>query len=105
MDSVLRMIGLAKRAGKVVTGAEIVESAVKKGKARLVVIATDISENGRKAITDTCKYYKVKYIECGLKEDLGRYTGSESRAVISINDYRFADSVLKKYAEVIDREE
>ena len=63
LDKVLGMIGLAKRAGKVVTGAEICETAVKKGQSKLIIIAGDISENGRKAITDACKYYKVKYIE------------------------------------------
>ena len=105
MDSVLGMIGLAKRAGKVVTGAEICGAAIKKGRSGLIIIAGDISENSRKAITDTCKYYKVKYIEYADKEKLGKITGSQERAVISVNDRGFAKAVLEKYAEAYDRKE
>lgn len=93
------MIGLAKRAGKVVTGAEICEAAIKKGKSKLIIIAGDISENGRKSITDACKYYKVKFIEYADKSRLGKITGSEARAVVSVNDVGFAQAVLDKYAE------
>ena len=105
MDNVLGMIGLAKRAGKIVTGAEICEAAVKKGKSKLIIIAGDISENGRKAITDACKYYNVKYIEYADKSQLGKFTGSEERAVVSVNDRGFADTILKKYAESLIRKE
>ena len=105
MDNVLGMIGLAKRAGKIVTGAEICEAAVKKGKSKLIIIAGDISEIGRKAITDTCKYYKVKYIENADKSQLGKFTGSSERAVVSVNDKGFAEPILKKYAESLIRKE
>ena len=105
MDNVLGMIGLAKRAGKIVTGAEICEAAVKKGKSKLIIIAGDISENGRKAITDTCKYYKVKYIEYADKSQLGKITGAEERAVVSVNDRGFSQTILKKYAESLIRKE
>ncbi len=105
MDSVLGMIGFAKRAGKVVTGTELCEAAVKNGKSRLIIIAGDISENGRKSITDACKYYKVKYIRYGDKAQLGKITGADERAAVSVNDGNFARAVLKKYAEVYDRKE
>lgn len=97
MDNVLGMIGLAKRAGKVVTGAKNCEDCVRKGKSHLIIIATDISDNGKKAIVDCCGFYKVKLIEYGKKEDLGKFTGSIERAVISINDRGFAKTILDKY--------
>ncbi len=97
MDNVLGMIGLAKRAGKVVTGAEICEAHVKKGKAHLVIIAKDISENGKKAMSDCCNFYKVRYIEYGTKSDLGKFTGSDERAVVAISDRGFAKTILDKY--------
>ena len=104
MDNVLGMIGLAKRAGKVVTGAEICEAAVKKGKSHLIIIAEDISENGKKAICDCCKFYKVGFIEYGKKSDLGRFTGSDERAVVSINDRGFAKTMLDKFASIAREE-
>lgn len=105
MDSVLGMIGLAKRAGKICTGAEICEAAIKKGKSKLIIIAGDISDNGKKAITDACKYYNVKYIEYADKKKLGNFTGSDERAVVSVNDTGFAETILKKYAGAYDRKE
>ena len=104
MDNVLGMIGLAKRAGKVVTGAEICEAHIKKGKSHLIIIAKDISENGRKAITDCCKFYKVRFIEYGSKSDLGRFTGSDERAVISIGDRGFARTILDKFGSIAREE-
>ena len=64
-----------------------------------------IEENGRKSIIDACKYYKVKYIRYGDKAQLGKITGADERAAVSVNDGNFARAVLKKYAEVYDRKE
>ena len=44
-DRILNLIGLAMKAGKVVSGEFSVEKCIKSGKARLVIIATDASEN------------------------------------------------------------
>lgn len=105
MDNILGMLGLARRARKAVSGAEIAEAAVKNGKARLVIVAKDTTDTGKKAITDACEYYGVKYIEYGTKEQLGKIMGAHVRTVVSINDAGFAGAVLKKYAEAYDRKE
>lgn len=44
-DSILSMIGLAKRAGKVVSGEFSTEKAVKENKAKLVIVSEDASNN------------------------------------------------------------
>ena len=92
----LGMLGLAKRAGKVVTGEEKSLKAIRSGNARLVIIANDASLNTRKSITDSCKYYGIKYVETAQKAELGKYTGAESRAVVSVNDDNFAKAILDK---------
>jgi len=94
----LQMIGLAKKAGKVVTGEFLCEKAIKEGESALVIIASDISQNGKKSITDSCKHYKVQYIEYSDKEQLGRITGGGERAVVSVSDNGFAEAILKKYS-------
>ena len=104
-DKVLSMIGLAKRANKVCAGAPLCEKEIKANKSELIIIAKDISENGRKAITDSCKYYSVKYIEYSTKEDLGRAVGAAGdRTVLSINDKGFADAVMNKYADLLKQD-
>ena len=68
-DKVLSMIGLAARAGKVVSGEFSTEKAVKSGKAFLTIVAEDASANTRKNFTDMCAYYQVPIRIYGTKED------------------------------------
>ncbi|MDY3929193.1 MAG: ribosomal L7Ae/L30e/S12e/Gadd45 family protein [Clostridia bacterium] len=98
-DKILSMTGLAKRAGKVTGGAPLCEKDIKNGKSKLIIIAKDISYNGKKAITDACRHYSVKYIEYADMYALGSAIGSEGvRTVVSVNDKNFADAILTKYA-------
>lgn len=100
-DRILSMIGLAKRAGKITAGTPLCEKAIKSGKSELIIIAKDISENGRKSITDACKYYSVRYIEYSDMYVLSTAIGAEGvRVVVSVNDKGFADAILNKYADL-----
>ena len=46
----MNLIGLAMRAGKLITGEELTIAEIRKQKAKLVFVATDASENTRKKI-------------------------------------------------------
>lgn len=94
MDKLLSMLGLAKRAGKVSTGAFICRKAISSRRARLVLLASDASENTKKAISDPCRHYGVKLIEYSDMESLGHATGGGDRAVVSVNDCNFAKAIL-----------
>ena len=96
LNGFLGMLGLAKRAGKVVTGEDKCSKAIKSGGAKLVIIATDASSNTKKAVADSCNYYGVRYIETASKAELGKYTGAENRAVVSVDDSNFAKAILDK---------
>lgn len=100
-DKVLSMIGLAKKAGKISNGAPNCEKAIKSKNSRLIIVACDISDNGKKAITDCCKYYSVNYIEYSDKYTLADCIGSSGVCTaISVNDDGFAEAISKKYAEL-----
>ena len=45
---VMNLMGLAMRAGKLITGEELTIAEIRKQKAKLVFVATDASENTRK---------------------------------------------------------
>ena len=87
----LGMLGLAKRAGKVQTGEDICSKAVKSGVSKLIIVACDASDNTKKSITDSCKF-----VEAGSKAELGKFTGADSRAVVSVNDDNFAKAILDR---------
>lgn len=97
MNRVLSMLGLAKRAGKISTGAFICSKSIKQGRAKLVILAGDASANTKKSINDSCKYYKVKIIEMSDMAALGHATGGGERAVISVEDNNFAKAILDRY--------
>lgn len=97
-NKTLSMLGLAKRAGKVVSGEFSVEKAVRSGKAYLVIVAEDASANTRKNFTDMCTYYKLPLIFTGTKEALGHAIGCEVRASVAVTDSGFAQSIEKSVA-------
>ncbi len=94
MDKVLGMIGLAKRAGKVTTGEFLCEKAIKSGQSKLIIIAEDISDNGKKDIINSCNYYGVQHIIFKTSAELGKITGSGKRTVVSVNDDNFKNAIL-----------
>lgn len=95
-DEVLRFLGLAKRAKRLVSGEFMTENAVKSGKASLVVIAGDVSENTRKKFKNMCEYYQVPVQEYATKESLGHSLGKEYRASLAVTDEGMAKTVLEK---------
>lgn len=94
-DKVLSMLGLARRAGKTKSGSFSAEKSVKSGKAALVIIAEDVSENTRKLFTDKCSFRKIPIFTYATMDALGNAIGSEGRAVVSVEDPGFARALIK----------
>ena len=93
MNKAERMIGLATRAGKVITGLELCEKAVKANKAKLIILTKETSENSERFFMNSG--IDVIYLES--KEILGKCTGKETRSVAVITDKNFSTAVLKAY--------
>ncbi|MDH6363040.1 ribosomal protein L7Ae-like RNA K-turn-binding protein [Enterococcus sp. PF1-24] len=95
-QAVLNFLGLAMRAGKLVTGEEMVIKTIQKEQAKFVFVANDASENTRKRLTDKCLYYKVPinftFDETELSLAIGR-----KRMIIAIVDEGFG----RKFEELI----
>lgn len=95
-DKVLSLIGLATKAGKIVSGEFSVEKAVKSGKAHLVLVAEDASENTKKMFQNMCEYRNVPLYYYSNKDDLGRAMGKQFRVSIACLDEGFAQSMIKQ---------
>lgn len=87
------MVGLATRAGKTVAGEFSVEKAVKKQKAKLVIVSREASDNTKKLFINKCRYYDIPVFVYGSKEELGNATGNANRASIAILDEGFSKSI------------
>ena len=60
----LSALGICAKAGGIIFGVPLICEAMRKGGAkrpRIVVEASDTSDNTHKRITDKCAYYKVKH--------------------------------------------
>ena len=92
LEKSIRMIGLATKAGKVISGAELVLRAYKESKIKLIILAKDIKENTAKDFLNVT----VPVVYLGDKETLGKMTGKEQRSVVGITDSNFAEVILKE---------
>jgi ribosomal protein L7Ae-like RNA K-turn-binding protein len=88
------MLGLATKAGKLVSGEFMVENAIKDFSAKLVILATDCSDNTKKKFRDRTTYRNVPYYEFSDKDELGRCIGKEFRACVAITDEGFATTLI-----------
>lgn len=98
-NSILRMIGLAKKAGKIAFGANLAISAIRSHtKPKLVLLAKDASENTAKKVIDGCKYHEVSYLVTEFSGDvLAKTIGKTFDVmVIAIMDEGFARSIITK---------
>ena len=89
-------ISLAQKAGRVASGEYATEMAVKSGKAYLVIVAEDASDNTKKSFTNMCEFYECDLVFYGKKENLGHAIGKEFRASVAITDENLAQAVKKK---------
>ncbi len=99
MNRILSMIGMAMKAGKVVSGEFSTEKAVKTGKAFLVIVSEAASDNTKKMFRNMCSYYEVPMYIYGTKEDLGHSMGKEFRASLAVTEEGFAKSIEKRLIE------
>ena len=93
-DKVLQMLGMAQKAGAVGSGGFMTETDVKAGKAFLVVVAADSSDNTRKEFRDMCDRYNVPIRFYGSKEELGHCIGKEFRASLAVTGEGLANKIL-----------
>ncbi len=99
-NKVLSLLSLATKARQTTGGEMLVEKAVKDGKASLVIVSAEASENTKKKFRNMCIYYHVPIYTYGTKEELGKYTGKEFRATVAVLGKDFYDSFIKIFTDM-----
>lgn len=92
----MSLLGLATKAGKLVSGEFVVEKTIKEGKALLVLVANDASDNTKKKFSNMCEYRNVPMYMFGDKLSLGHDIGKEMRVVVAVLDAGFRDAIVKQ---------
>lgn len=89
-DRLYNAIGLCQRAGKAKGGAFAAESAIKAGKAKLVLLEETASEATKTHYEQLCAAHGVPLV---LTETVGRAIGKDSRIVMAVTDPNFKDMI------------
>ncbi|HEY8364919.1 MAG TPA: ribosomal L7Ae/L30e/S12e/Gadd45 family protein [Haloplasmataceae bacterium] len=96
MNDWLNLLGLANKAGKVVTGEESIISKIRKNQVALVIVAKDAANNTKKLYANKCDYYHVDYCEIGTINEISSAIGKVNRVAVGICDHGFAKGLLAK---------
>lgn len=97
-DRFLGLVGLAKRAGRTVTGAPLIFTAMRsKHPPCLVLVAADASDGAQKKLRTKCEFYKVPLLYTTYtKEALAHAVGNSGEvAAVAITDRGLAGELLK----------
>ncbi|WP_152656359.1 YlxQ family RNA-binding protein [Oceanobacillus sp. CFH 90083] len=90
----LNIIGLAVRAGKCSTGEDTIIKDIRKGRAKLVLLAEDIGPQTKKKLSDKCSSYNIPYRFVDNRDIISQAIGKEQRVAIAILDAGFAKKLL-----------
>lgn len=93
---ILNLLGIATKAGRIASGEFMTEKSVKDGRAHMVIISEEASDNTRKMFLNMCTYYKVPIYLFGKKEELGHAMGKEMRASLAVLDAGFSKALVKQ---------
>jgi ribosomal protein L7Ae-like RNA K-turn-binding protein len=91
---ILSLLGLARRAGKIISGESQTEAILKKKKGYLLICAAD-SPGIQKKYEQWAGDLKIPFIVFGTKQELGAALGLAPRAVVLVTDEGFAKAILK----------
>ena len=92
MNKVLNLLGLARRAGKVILGTDSVIKVLPTKQIKLIFVATDASD----ATYKKAYFYQVPIINKYSTEELSKALGIEVIKIIGISDLGFAKALKKE---------
>ncbi len=87
-QKILNLIGLAQRAGRLISGEELVVETIQKGQAKLVFLANDAAVNLSKKVTDKSYTYQVEVVTVFSTLELSAAVG-KARKVLAVTDAGF----------------
>ena len=101
-EKLLRFIGLAMKAGKLMLGDVRAVESIRSGKAKLVLISKDASDNTKKKYRNMCEYRNLKLLDIfSDRNEFGQCIGRDFAVVAAVEDDGFAKRIVE-LAERVD---
>lgn len=99
-ERILGYLGLANKAGKIISGGSLVSDAIRSGnKPGLVLVATDVSEAIGKRVEVLAGVHRIPCVCIMTKDDFGAILGKAPRSAIAVR----SDGFVKQLVSVIER--
>lgn len=95
VNKVYGLLGICSKAGKIISGTDIVLENLAKKKVKLVIVAEDASEKTIKNIKYYCDKENVELLIFGNIQENSKSIGKHNRAIIGILDKNLADNIKK----------
>lgn len=92
-DAVANLLGLCRRAGKVVSGETAVQNAVMKKEVKLLIVAGDASRRSQGKFVQLAKENSIPAFCYSSKNELGFLLGKAPRTVVAIIDEQLARGI------------
>lgn len=96
MNKILNLLGIARRAGKLVMGTDSLLNTLPSRKIKLIFLASDVSDSTYDKIDRKAYYYQVPVVNIFSTEELSQALGVSSIKIIGIIDEGFTKSILKE---------
>lgn len=95
INKVYGLLGISSKAGKVISGTDIILEKMERKKVKLVIIAEDASEKTIKNMKYYCNKENVELIIYGNILENSKAIGKYNRATIAIIDQNLANAIKK----------
>ena len=92
---VLGLIGLCRRAGKLIFGSEACLEAVERKKVKLILVAEDAASKTKENFIYFCEKNKIPIVQFGRIDEISKAIGKDNKAVIGIKEKNLADEIVK----------
>lgn len=97
MKKIFNLLGLMQRAGKIITGEDLIIKNLKNSKIKLLVITEDCGLNTKKKLQDKANFYNVEHIIFSDIESISVAIGRDNRVALGITDAGFT----KKFKQLL----
>ena len=104
-DKILNLLGLMRRANAIAIGETNAGAALRGGKAKLLLLAADASDNARRRAEGFAAGRSVQSLGLPFrKEELSARVGASGCSMAAVTDMGFANALMKALAELSPEE-
>ncbi len=97
-QKVINLLGLAQRAGKLISGTETILDELKRKRVKAVIMANDIQDNTAEKVNLATKKDNIPLITAFSAAEISHAIGKK-RKVLGLTDVGFAKTLIKKINE------